>query len=228
MMAALGAEVVLVDQMAESKPGEVSGDDLQRVFEETERLTSARAAFRADQFELEGNVRAHSIHTGPELMRQCRGAGYELDAFVDFVGSGGTFAGVAQSLRSGMPQTKCFVVEPTGAAVLQGDGGAGGAGGPLAPHKIQGGGYGMSNLTALSAGPPPDGYLEVSSAEAAEMCRLLGKCEGVFSGYSGGANVAAAVQLLRGNFGGGVVACVICDSGLKYMSTSLWHPEEEP
>src|SRR5574341_2698330 len=55
MMSALGAEVVLVDQMPGSKPGQVSGRDLQRVEEETQRIVAERHAFRADQFRLQGN-----------------------------------------------------------------------------------------------------------------------------------------------------------------------------
>lgn len=54
------------------------------------------------------------------------------------------------------------------------------------------------------------------------MTRALAKHEGIFAGFSGGANVAAAVELLRGPLKGGTVACVICDSGLKYLSTDLW------
>ena len=83
----------------------------------------------------------------------------------------------------------------------------------------------MAELTALAATSLPDGYLQVSSDEARETARLLARTEGVFGGFSGGANVAAAARLLRGEHKGGVVACVICDSGLKYLSTDLW-PDE--
>lgn len=220
MMRALGAEVVLVDQCAGSRPGEVSGDDLQKVFEATERLAQERHAWRADQFERAGNARAHQLHTGPELLAQAAGAGATIDGFVDFVGSGGTFAGVATALRAALPRVRCFVVEPQGAAVLAGIDGDATA--DLAPHKIQGGGYGMRSLTPLRAAAPPDGHLQVSSDEARDMCRLLARLEGIFSGYSGGANVAAAVQLLRGPLRGRTCACVICDSGLKYLSTDLY------
>uniref|UniRef100_A0A7S0JJI8 Tryptophan synthase beta chain-like PALP domain-containing protein n=1 Tax=Calcidiscus leptoporus TaxID=127549 RepID=A0A7S0JJI8_9EUKA len=219
MMASLGAEVVLVDQCEHSEPGQVSGEDLQRVFEETARLTRERGAFRADQFTLAGNARAHAEHTGPELLLQARGSGYTIDGFVDFVGSGGTFAGVATALRVELPRIRCYVVEPHGAAVLSGRDGADGR---LAPHKIQGGGYGMAVLASLGFSEPPDGYLEVTSDEATEMARLLARSEGIFAGFSGGANVAAAVQLLRGPLKGGTIACMICDSGLKYLSTDLW------
>ena len=129
-----GAEVVLVDQCKGSVPGHVSGDDLQRVFEETERLTHERGAFRADQFELASNARAHAEHTGPELLQQALGSGYTIDGFADFVGSGGTFAGVASALRAELPGVRCYVIEPRGAAVLSGRDSADGS---LASHKIQ-------------------------------------------------------------------------------------------
>ena len=57
---------------------------------------------------------------------------------------------------------------------------------------------------------------------AADHTRRLARDEGIFAGYSAGANLAAAVQLLRGPERGGTVAILICDSGLKYMSTDLW------
>ena len=133
------------------------------MFEATERLVAERGAFRADQFELDGNFRAHYLHTGPELLRQAAGSGLEIDAFVDFVGSGGTWAGVAAALREAEASVRCYCVEPEGAAVI-----AGRDAPPLAPHAIQGGGYGMAESRPLAATPPPDGYIQVSSDEARE------------------------------------------------------------
>jgi cysteine synthase A len=140
MMRSLGAEVVLVDQCEGSQVGQVSGADLARVFEVAEKLVDERKAFRANQFELLGNTRAHELHTGAELLRQSAGSGLAIDGFVDFVGSGGTFAGVANSLRASRGDAvRCYVVEPVGAGALD----------PqrrvpedlAAPHDIQGGGY---------------------------------------------------------------------------------------
>jgi hypothetical protein len=68
MMSALGAEVVLVDQLPQSKPGQVSGGDLELVEKEARRIVEERQAFRADQFRLTGNFRAHYLHTGPEFI----------------------------------------------------------------------------------------------------------------------------------------------------------------
>src|SRR3954451_10505318 len=67
MMRALGAEVMLVDQTPGSERGHVSGDDLARVDEVAAALTVERRAFRADQFLLPGNARAHEEGTGEEL-----------------------------------------------------------------------------------------------------------------------------------------------------------------
>ena len=58
MMSALGAEVALVDQLPTSTPGQVSGGDLELVEQAAQKIVKERNAFRADQFLLEGNVRA--------------------------------------------------------------------------------------------------------------------------------------------------------------------------
>ena len=67
-----------------------------------------------------------------------------------------------------------------------------------------------------------DGYFQVSDRAAMECARRLARAEGIFAGFSSGANVAAAVQLLRGACQGKTVVITICDSGLKYLSTDLW------
>ncbi len=211
MMQALGAEVILVDQMPGSKPGQVSGEDLERVEEATQRLVVERKAFRADQFRLAGNLRAHYLHTGPEILREAGG----IDAFCDFVGTGGTFAGCAAAFKEHDPSTLCFVVEPKGAAALAGE--------PVthAAHRIQGGGYSMKTLPLLRP-EHIDGYIQVSDEEAIRCARRLAREEGIFAGFSSGANVAAALHLLQGRCRGKRIAVLICDSGLKYLSTDLW------
>ena len=219
MMRALGAEVVLVDQAPGSRPGEVSGADLAIVAAATERIVADRGAFRADQFRLESSRRAHELHTGPELISQ---AGGRIDAFCDFVGSGGTFAGCARALRAHDPTIRCYVVEPSGAAALAGD--------PVTRpgHPIQGGGYALPRESLpLLAGVPIDGFIAVTDDEVTATARRLAREEGIFAGYSAGANVAAALQLLRGTCAGRTVAVVICDSGMKYLSTGLWDTVSE-
>lgn len=212
MMSAFGAEVVLVDQAPNSRPGQVSGGDLELVEQEARRIVQARKAFRADQFRLAGNTRAHYLHTGPEILRQ---AGGRIQAFCDFVGTGGSFAGCAAAFKEYDPSIRCFVVEPKGAAPL--------AGQPLANphHRIQGGGYAMAELPLLRP-EHIDGYIQVTDEEAIGMARRLAREEGIFAGFSSGANVAAAWQLLHDACRGKTIAVLLSDSGLKYLSTDLW------
>jgi len=73
------------------------GEDLKLVEEETLRITKEKNAFRADQFQLQGNFRAHYLHTGPEIIEQM--GDLSIDAFVDFAGTGGTFGGVSSCLK---------------------------------------------------------------------------------------------------------------------------------
>ena len=212
MMRALGAEVVLVPQTPGGEPGKVSGADLALVETEAQRLTKARGAFRADQFERSGNPAAHEDGTGREILAQGGGA---VTAFCDFVGSGGTLAGCARAFAAAGASIRCYAVEPEGAEAI--------GGGDLSrrDHPIQGGGYFRADLTHLHDAKLA-GTIKVSGDAARTMARDLARREGIFGGYSGGANVAAALELLRGKEKGGVVAVIICDSGLKYLSTDLW------
>lgn len=212
MMRALGAEVVLVPQTPGGMPGKVSGPDLDLVEVEAQRLTKERGAFRADQFARSGNPAAHEDGTGAEILGQSGGI---VTAFCDFVGSGGALAGCARAFEKAGTNIRCYAVEPAGAEAI--------SGGDLSQpdHPIQGGGYQRADLAHLS-GVKIAGSVVVSGEEARETARQLARIEGIFGGYSGGANVAAALKLLRGRERGGVVAVIIPDSGLKYLSTDLW------
>jgi len=196
---ALGAEVVLVPQAEGAKPGEVSGADLALVETEARRITRARGAFRADQFVRAGNPEAHATGTAPEIWEQ---SSHAVTAFCDFIGSGGTVGGAARFFAP--LGVRCYAVRPD-----------------RTDHPIQGGGYEMPDLVHLK-GTDLAGDVTVSGPEAAEHARLLARREGIFGGYSAGANLAAAIHLLQGPEKGGCVAFVICDSGLKYLSTDLW------
>jgi len=197
MMRALGAEVVLIDQLPEARAGQVSGGDLELVEVAAREIARERDAFRVDQFRHPGNFRAHYLHTGPEILEQ---SGGQIDAFCDFAGTGGTFAGCAAAFKEYNPAIQCFLVEPA------------------APnHRIQGGGYSMPDLPMLRP-EHIDGKIRVSDTEAVAAARSLAREEGVFAGYSSGANVAAALRLLQGR----TVATIINDSALKYLSADLW------
>ena len=211
-MTALGAEVVLVEQANAGHAGRVTGADLELVEKAVARIAVERRAFIADQFHREANLLAHERGTGPELWRQSNGS---VDVFLDFVGTGGTFTGVTRALRRENAALRAYVVEPESAAVL--------AGRPVthAAHQIQGGGYATSNLPLLDRSLVTD-YLSVTDEDAVSCARLLARREGLLAGFSTGAHLAAAIQLLKSIESGSTIAFLVCDSGMKYFSTDLF------
>ncbi|MDI4645930.1 PLP-dependent cysteine synthase family protein [Cohnella hashimotonis] len=215
MMKALGAEVILVDQAPGALEGQVSGEDLRLVELVTERIALERNAFRADQFNRMGSVHAHQYGTAQEAWEQTDG---QIDAFVDFVGSGGTFGGCARAFKALKPDIRCYVVEPFTAPFLAGREVTN------ANHRIQGGGYSMP-LSLLDDSSPIEDFVQISDERAIQAARDLASKEGIFAGFSSGANAAAALQLLKGNERGSRILITINDSGLKYLSTDLFASE---
>lgn len=88
-----------------------------------------------------------------------------------------------------------------------------------ASYLIQGGGYSMPELPLLDRDLVYD-YLQVADQDAFECARLLAREEGIFGGFSAGANLAGALQLLRQR--GKTITFLVCGSGLKYLSTDLY------
>ncbi len=112
-----------------------------------------------------------------------------IDAFCDFAGTGGSFAGCAAAFKERDAGTECFLIEPENCAVLAGHS-------VIDPrHRIQGGGYALRELPLLRAGLV-DGYLSVTDQAAMAAARRLAREEGIFAGFSSGANLAA-LQICR-------------------------------
>lgn len=211
ILRSLGAEVVLVPQAGDSRPGQVSGEDLQLVERRAEEVALQLGAFRPDQFENPDNAAAHAETTGVEIWEQTGG---RLDAWVASVGTAGTFAGVARALKARCPSIRCVVAEPATVRPL--------AGIPVtnSSHQIQGTGY--NRIPPLFDAADCDAAVGVTDREAIETARDLAAREGIVGGFSGGANVWAALQVARELAPGSVVVTVIPDTGLKYLSTNLY------
>ena len=210
MIEAFGGEVVLVEQAPGAVKGKVSGEDLRLVEIEALRLIEQTGAFYINQFNNLGNSFSQES-AAREMWEQSEG---QIEVFADFIGTGGTFGGYAGALKKYNPAIRAYAVEPYGCAhygdeIIEG-----------AMHGIQGGGYAraMPNSDASLV----DGAVTVTDTEAVEMTRLLAKTEGIFAGFSSGANFMAAAKLLQGVERGKTIGIVINDCGLKYMSTSLW------
>jgi len=212
MIRAFGAEVVLVPQAAGGTPGRMSGADMVLVRRRAESLVSTLNAFFCDQFENPANASAHEHGTAVELWQQCRG---RLDAIVAFVGSGGALAGMVRYLRKEQPRLRAYVVEPADVTSLACCCCCDSA------HRIQGGGYGKEHLSLL-AGVKIDDYLRCTDEDAAAKARILAMEEGVLAGYSTGAQLHAALELLQKRERGSTIAFLVCDTGLKYFSTGLY------
>jgi cysteine synthase A len=211
IMKALGARVVLVPQGKGGKPGQVTGDELKLVEKKAVAVTKKEGAFRVDQFNNPANPAAHREGTGEEIWDQTAGA---VDNFVAIAGTSGTFVGISAALKSHDRRVKCYVVEPSQARVL--------AGKPVKSqrHKLQGAGYAL--VPSIWDPALCDGHLGVTDAHAVRSARLLARKEGILSGFSGGANVAAAFDLAAGLGPKSVVVTVIPDTALKYLSTDLF------
>jgi cysteine synthase A len=205
ILKALGADVVLVPQVT-GEPGKVTGDDIAKAEEVARATAASENGFYADQFNNPSSVRAHFLTTGPEIIEE---TGVNLSAFIAIVGSGGTFIGTSEFMKSVSQKIKCLAVEPENAAIIK----TGRIKNPR--HIIQGTGYGYV--------PPQwdssivDDVITVNDEEVAETKEMLGKVEGLFVGFSSGANVAAAMKYLtRLNDENGSVATILCDTGFKY------------
>ena len=109
---------------------------------------------------------------------------------------------------------RCLAAEPATAPAL--------AGGPITDtcHRLEGTGY--ARVPPLWDPSMCDGFLTVTNEEAIVTARRLATREGVFCGFSSGANVAAALQVARTADPGAVVVTLVADTGLKYLSTDLF------
>jgi len=173
-------------------------------------------AFVPQQFENPANPEAHRLTTAEEIWEDTGG---EVDAFVAGVGTGGTLTGVGQVLRERRPGARVVAVEPSESPVL--------AGGAAGPHRIQGIGAGF--VPAVLDCDAYDEVLAVRGEDALVVTRDLAREEGLLVGISAGANVWAAGEVARRDgMRGKVVVTILCDTGERYLSTSLFADLPEP
>jgi cysteine synthase A len=211
MLQRLGAELELVPQGADSIPGKVSGDDLKLVENRAREIVRERGAFFTDQFNNPDNAAAHEFGTGPEIADALDG---KVDYFIAVVGTSGTFTGVSRALKRRIPGVRCVAVEPECAPVL--------AGGKITGihHLLQGSSY--AYVPSLWDGTLCDAYMTVTDGETIDCCRELAAKEGVLCGYTSGGVLAAAKKLAAGAPRGSNIVFILCDSGMRYLSSDLY------
>jgi cysteine synthase A len=169
------------------------------------------------QFQNPANPEIHVKTTGPEIWEDTQGA---VDVLVSGVGTGGTITGVSRYIKNVQKKKLLSIaVEPIGSPVITQTL----KGAPLqpGPHKIQGIGAGFIPGTLDLA--MVDRVELVSNEESIEMARRLSREEGILSGISCGAAVAAAVRVAREpEMTGKTIVVVLPDSGERYLSTPLF------
>ncbi len=106
-------------------------------------------------------------------------------------------------------------MEPSESAVL--------SGGPTGAHRIEGVGAGF--VVPLWRDGIADRIEQVSTEEAVAMSTRLAREEGLFAGTSTGANVIAALRLAEQLGPHATIVTIMCDSGIKYLSTALFQAQ---
>lgn len=169
------------------------------------------------QFTNPANPAIHEATTGPEIWTDTDGA---VDVLVSGVGTGGTLTGVSRYIKRTLGKPLVTVaVEPVASPVITQKL----AGQPLSPspHKIQGIGAGfIPEVLDLSL---IDQVVTVDNDEAIRYARRLASEEGILSGISSGAAVAAALRIAHDpQFSGKTIVVVLPDSGERYLSSVLF------
>ncbi|HKH48299.1 MAG TPA: cysteine synthase family protein [Thermoanaerobaculia bacterium] len=203
-MAALGAELTLVP----SEGGLTTKKLILEMIETARTLSQEPHTYWTDQLNNQDSIAGY-YPLAEEIWQQTNG---EVDAFVHCVGTGASSRGVATVLKRSKPGVRTVAVEPAESSVL--------LGGPASPHGIEGVGVGFT--PPLWEPSLMDEVLSVPAAEAKEMTRRLAREEALFAGTSSGANVLAALQVAERLGPGAKVVTLMCDSGLKYLSTDVY------
>ncbi len=201
LMKAYGAEVVLT-------PGKLG---MQGTLDKAEELQKEiPGSMVAGQFVNPSNSTAHYETTGPEIWRDTDG---KVGAFVAGVGTGGTVTGVGRYLKEQDASVRIVAVEPSDSPLL--------SGGKAGPHGIQG--IGANFVPEVLDTEIYDEILTVTTESSYTMARLLAREEGLLTGISSGAALAAAVEIAkRPELRGKNVVALLPDTGERYLSTALF------
>jgi cysteine synthase A len=214
MLRLCGAEVRLVPAKPYRDPGNYVRVS-ERVAEELAG-TEPNGAIWANQWDNPANYRGHIESTGPEIWRQTGG---KVDGFICAIGTGGTLAGVSQSLKSYNKDVTIGLADPEGAAMYSyfKTGELASEGSSITE------GIGQGRITENVAAAHVDIPFRIPDSEALPVIFDLLSEEGLCLGGSSGINVAGAIRLARELGPGKTIVTVLCDGGQRYQS-KLFNP----
>lgn len=173
--------------------------------------------FLPHQFSNLSNPEAHYLTTGPEIWAQLNKLGFEPDAFVAGVGTGGTIMGCGCFFREKNPDIKVYPLEPAESPTLS-------TGHKIGSHRIQG--ISDEFIPAICDLPKLDEVISVSDGDSILMAQKLASDLGLAVGISSGANFLGALIAMETLGKDAIVATVFSDDNKKYLSTDL--VREEP
>lgn len=194
ILRALGADLVFTNPL-EGTDGAIR--EARRLFAE-----SPDQYFYPDQYNNEGNWRAHYDTTAVEIIEQTSG---RLTHFVAGLGTGGTFVGTGRRLRKFNPAIKLISFQPDS---------------PF--HGLEG----LKHMdTAIVPGiydpTLADADLRIGTERSYRMVRRLAREMGLMAGISSGAAVAAMTDVAR-TVEHGVIVTVFPDGAEKYLNETFW------
>jgi cysteine synthase A len=220
LMRFLGAKVVLTPA-AEKGSGMVA---------KAMELAQTHNWFLCRQFENEANPDFHSKTTAVEILDDFEED--RLDYWVTGMGTGGTLKGVARVLKKERPQTKIIVCEPDNSPLLgsgvaqvrRADGTASESHPFFRPHLMQG--WTPDFIPKLAEDAVKAGLIDevlpIKGGDALRCSRELAQKAGIFTGITGGATFAGALQICARAEKGAKVLCMLPDTGERYLSTPLF------
>jgi len=218
IMRMLGAKVIITPA-AEKGTGMVK---------KAQELAAEHGWFQTRQFENDDNADYHASTTGPEILSAF--SDRNLDYFVLGYGTGGTINGAGRVIKAASRNTKVIGSEPSVAPLLnsgqpqerQADGSSAKTHPAFQPHPIQGWTPDFIPMLVEKAKPFYDEIIPVEPEKAIETARLLASREGIFTGISGGASVAVALEVASKAPKGSNICAIVADTGERYISTPLF------
>jgi S-sulfo-L-cysteine synthase (O-acetyl-L-serine-dependent) len=154
-----------------------------------------------NQFGNPDNPRAHYETTGPEIWDDTNG---QITHFVSAMGTTGTIMGVSRFLKEKNKSVRIIGVQPDDKSNIPGI------------RK-----WPQEYLPTIYDHSRVDDLIYVSEKNSADMARSLAKTAGVFAGMSSGGAVFAAIKLAE-TLNAGIIVCIICDRGDRYLSSNLF------
>ena len=154
-----------------------------------------------NQFDNPDNYKMHFKTTGPEIWRDTHG---KITHFVSSMGTTGTIMGVSRYLKEQNPEVQIVGVQPKEGARIPG---------------IRR--WSKEYVPGIFEPERIDRIINVSEEESTNIGRRLAREEGIFAGMSSGGAVAAALKLSN-QIEEGIIVCIICDRGDRYLSSSLF------